>query len=565
MYSNKPTAVDKPLSSDVLHKALTRPDLLSGVRLPTYPNLVTTATTQIAGEGDIEVTAAANGSYGLLFRDPTYPLWWATPGGCYGNVTDPTALVNCSYTATYQMMNEIPSAVDVQFSGETESMSAAYGGVVGSATASNPSVSGSIGFPFSQALANSGTRATAPLATFPMIDQQDIPFIFVPAGCTVSYVVWTNAPTGNTTTYTYNIGGCTVLVEEVLNGDKEANTTVTATNFQGNVAWATIKPVVNRWVRVRSVTFDSFFNPTPVATSFTYKTYCAVHVSNCGQTISATSAAASNGPSIVDGGSTDPTPLLLPVAFACCAPAMGFSVRSLAATLFTGVRLTMENISKIINREGTLSFGMLDNSTLDFFRSASSFSSTQAAIAALPAERRFRCASEHGLAASVFPGQVLQKLRESVISFGTAQTQGLTVPQMVFYPGDYAAAIQYLDPDNATSTAFTFRCNWTWEYMVSTQFVQCKVSGSSIDDLQKAVRMTYVKPIVSTFEKGASLAIAYNQQPPKSSVRKAPKPAAKKAQRKKQNNPERMWYNGGMKQGPAPKGKKAKKNGKRAP
>lgn len=526
--------MDKPLSAAELYKAMVRPDLVTGARLPTYPAVSPTCTTQLSGDGEVDVTSP--GAYGFLFRDPSYPLWWATSGGRFGGgYTTPA-----SYFAQYGFGESTYTEPGTIFSADIERLQTYGGGnfnAVQSLTA--PYVTNTDNFPYSRAAVSLGLRGGPPFAQYPDIDLSDVPFMFAPAGSVVTYTVWTNAFRG----VAEAVVNASVVVESVVSGEKENNTNITLTNFAGNIAWVHVYPTKNYWIRPRAATFSTNFTGAydPLAQ---YNNYVSIHVGNDTPAITAQNASGFGwGPRVAyPAGPGLSNLILLPAPFATAAPAASFSLKSLNSTMITGVRLTLENISKIMNREGILAAGMLDNTTIDILNSAASPDEAIATIAALPAERRFRCAAEHGIVATVYPSHTTGGLRESLLGFVQTGALNLFMPQMVHRTGDFAAILVCVDPDSATSTSFTMRTNWTWEYITSTQFVKASLSGSNLNALHEATRLAISRPVFETFERGTTMAItnpgrkpaAPTQKPkPKPKARPQQKPAQRKTYPKK--------------------------------
>lgn len=552
MPTSPATLMDKSLSAAELYKAMVRPDLLTGVRIPTYPSVSPTCTTQLSGDGEVDVTPTGQpGSYGYLFRDPSYPLWWATEGGRFGA----GYTVPASYFAAYGFGESTYTEPGVTFSADIERLQT-YGGGNFNALQSliAPYVTNTDNFPYSRTAVSLGLRGGPPFSQYPDIDLSDIPFMFAPAGSVVTYTIWTNAFRG-VSEAVVNAG---LVIESVVSGEKENNSNIALTNFAGNIAWVNVFPSKNHWIRPRAATLATNFTGAYDPLS-QYSTYVSVHVGNDVPTVTAQNASGFGwGPRVAyPTGPGLSNSILLPAPFATAAPAASFSLKSLNSTMITGVRLTMENISKIMNREGILAAGMLDNSAIDILNSAASPDEAISIISTLPAERRFRCAAEHGIVATVYPSHTTGVLRESLLGFVQSGALNLFMPQMVQRAGDFAALLVCMDPDSTTSTSFTMRTNWTWEYITSTQFVQARLSGSSLSALHEATRLAISKPVFETFERGSTMAITNPGRKPAASTQKPkpkPKPKAKPQQKpaQRQTFPKKFI-------GPLPKGASRRK------
>lgn len=536
--NSKSTAVDKPLSAEALHRALTRPDKVSGIRLPSYPELAATCTTQMVGDGDFQATGQAtdNGSYGILLRDPMYPLWWSTPAGFNTGVTAHTAVAKASYTSSYRFdaAAESNALMMLNYSGTVDMLFNAIGGPQNSSVTNVPIIVGTGYFPYASAALAQGVRPAPPLAYFGDISNNDLPWTWVPANSTVTYSVWVAAGEVNALPLTQ----CHLVLEEVISAEREALLELTGFTFSQNSAQLNVTPIGNRWIRPKAVTVANnllgFIPPAAV--------YCAITVSNCGApTITHTTVG--RGPILTYNDVVSNVPLLLPVGFATGASALGFTTRCMNAAMMTGVRLQMENTTKVVNREGSILLGATDSSMRDFFK-VSSQTEALSTIAALPAERRFRCASEHGVSATVLPGRQLQTLRNQVYNVSDVITTAATAGVMSLRLGDYATIIAFLDPDADTVSSFATRVDWTWEYITNTQFVQARVSGSDVSSLQQAVRRAITSPIFSTFEAGRVLAVT--DKAPKPFTKRPPPKKGKKAEQRpkkpKARAPPKGWH-----------------------
>lgn len=74
--SSKPVQRDRPLSKQQVIDAIIRPDRICGARMPTYPELIPTATTQCTGESTLPSNGTGQSSrWGMLLRSPIWPVW----------------------------------------------------------------------------------------------------------------------------------------------------------------------------------------------------------------------------------------------------------------------------------------------------------------------------------------------------------------------------------------------------------------------------------------------------------------------------------------------------------
>lgn len=492
--------MDKPQSPSDLAAAIVHPDRKVGVRIPTYPECVPTATTQSRSNAMLTAGTGvpSENGFGLLTRSPVYPFWfnqYQTEIWSYQTVYD-----------TGVVIPEIPAEADMQESAGVTDMTNTYAGYYAS-SAGNVACVGSVAPNYCQGL----TRPAAPLALYSGTDLVDIPFTFVPKGATLWVI---SAIVGGTVTSGNLMQGTDVNLEYMIKGAQSDDITEPGTVGNGaNYFYKTFKAAVNMWVRPTSVSIAGYL----LVTAGVCRAKVALVVSNASENVTFSANVGVFPGLTFTGVPVAGAPMLLPVPGTTGQGIWNFSSAAFESVMFTGVSLAMENVTKIVAREGTITAGCLTDASINVWAVASSAKATEAAIAGLPTQRSYRGGAEHGLSASVLPGKNFQRLRSHVANPAGYPT--IPVPVMHVVPGDYYTIFAINDPDIGVSASAESQMNFsatvctTWEYVADTQFVECRLAGTSIEVMHKTMLAINSNPVVRAYERGVTLAVTGPRAP----------------------------------------------------
>lgn len=522
------TGVDRRESVAGLIRAITRPDQVNGVRIPTYPSLLTTGTTQYRGFNEWQAQLPGNVFWGLMLRDPMFPLWLSQ------SFPTNAGTIPWQYTAVWGVDGPVPavSNLDVDVNASVFGLENTYAGNV----AQTNTFPGIAGTSIPSFLSNN--LRIAPLARIRDVDKDNSPFIFVPAGAQITQIVFFN----NTVSGTSTMGDVVVEAEyaERLQDTEDlvwSGWTWTATK---NSAYRHQTVAQNYWIRPKNVSFSS-----DLMTTGGGQIHIAVIVTNASANPTVTGANGTFGPNVVYNSIPLAGPFLLPAPGCTGEPIYSFTQSAFGQHMVTGVRLAVENVTAIMNKEGTIYAGFTDGVAKNSFLSASSSSTTLNAISLLAPSRKFRIAAEHGFTAFVPPGRSLEHYRNGMEHY----LQVGRTPMMSFSDGDYSVLFTILDPDTSTvasKSAFSLTLDVSWEYTTDSQFVAPRLSGSKVETLHEAMVQIMSRSPFQGYEKGTTLQTTRvtskrgqkkakkeqkpkKQQPNQQAQPKKPKPAPKPA------------------------------------
>lgn len=507
LTSTPRTAVEPAQSANKLFDALAHPERQRGLRVPKFPSMVPTATTQNNVFGTVETTTGSTDTTLVLMRDICYPLWVEYVGG----VETGSVLASWDYVAGWGC----PQAGVGSTSYETtcDHMTYSRAGNIGIG-GEQPLVVGGAVPPFSNWSSAGVTAYSGPVATFPDMDHPDSPFLFVPAGAHAVLFGRVNLTGLVLASMNIEVDVANTASEDILVHP------FTALTISGNMAYSIATFTSNMWLRVKSVSasFPALGGSAVVG--------AGIFVTNSAAQPTVTLTNNVNTTITVAGAPTT-NKLLVPANWARPVNVLGFSTRPFETTFPTGFRLTLENVTKVVNREGMITAASFNTDTQTPQAIADA---PFTYIAAAPAERKGRWAAEHGLTATVMTPQTLAEQRSNLYIISTAAAYGY-VPTACIRNNDWASVIVITDADSATPSGFSASLTYTWEYVSNTQFVESKLTSSKLEDLRSAVLRLGSNPLFGPLERGSHL-MATGIRPPRPprqpKSRKAVEPPAKK-------------------------------------
>lgn len=498
------TKVDRPLSAAEMAEAILRPHRRTGARVPTYPECIPTATTQFRNDVDVTCgggTSSETNGWGLLTRSPVYPFWFSQ------SIAD-----KWTYQAVYETgakFGPIPVASDAETAGDVQDLLGSYSGNTGGSQNAIGVVDGAA-LPAMTGL----PRATAILAYSEVNDKPDIPFVFVPKGARATVVL---ALTGSAMTAGSLGTGTDVNLEYMLRGMEQDEFSSGALVTSSNFAYKSFVATKGLWVRPVSAT------ATLAAAVIAGATILRVGILVTNTSAGTVSSNVNSFPAFtLTNASVDLTPKLLPYPGTVGQGIFTFSNKAFESCMTTGVSLLMENVSKVMNKEGTITAGCLTDGSENVWSQVNDNTSTLSAIAALPPQRRYRGASEHGLTMSVLPGKNFQTLRSHTVSLSGFTS--LNCPVMSFRPGDYFSIFAISDADVETPMTFSTTVSVAWEYVTDTQFVESSIAGTPLEVMHKAMLQISAQPFARVLERGTVLAVAGASRGPAAKPKPKPKP-----------------------------------------
>lgn len=495
---NAHTSIDPALSAERIVQALLRPDKVSGVRLPTYPELVPTCTTQCSGTSDITISATAGAGVmaGLLTRSPIYPVWGTT----YSNLL-------WSYQATWGTDSRMPnSLLDFgHISAESMDLTNTWAGPY-SALAHMFGV-GNYTPPWTPVNAK---RPCAPLCTY---GDDRKPYIFVPTGSTMIQAAWfASTIQGGSLT-----AQCTAVFEFLRRaGDNDEYVSVPWV-VAGNCIYRKISPATSGWVRPKTVSFVGDGLSTPGGAIM-----MGVLITNSDAINVGVSSNVALAPTVTLGNTAPVKVQFTPLTLNTGIPTYDFVPSSFRQVVPTGVYLEMINTTKVGEREGSILGVILDDTDDDAWSYCESSSLFQLQNR-IPPERRYKGPAEDGFFASVLPSRDFSKIRHLSNSL-----EGFEIPVPVMHrcPGDFYTAFVVYDASGSTPSGFAMKAYSSWEFIAANQFVKSAISGTALETMHKAMLLVNSRPIMGALTRGTTLALT-GPRPQRQNPRPKPKPAAR--------------------------------------
>lgn len=463
-------------------------DHRSEERIPLYPPIGRTAITGYMAEGTVEVPLTGSLTTTkefLLFRDPVWPLWSTI------NVANlPQAIAVVVYKTDSLMSAGRPAAPVNAFCGDIYSIEQNNTGVPGPA---QPGAACSYLLP---ALATS----MWPSMVDPSLDTR--PFFWAPPATQVVVSVWTTCSySGTVSSFSYGanvetwlgpgqVGDFTFSYDDAAGGKARQSGIATWTIYNGS-------QTVGAWLRLRDVEFTETGTSVAAAGNlFASMTYSTASIS---QSLSGLGLAPAYG---WQAGLPVNRISLFPVLSA-------FSnnhyvvPQTLVGVIPHSVHLTLENVTKITNKEGQISAASFALSG-----TFNPFQVTQADHATVIPEKRYFRAAEHGIMTYAEVGHSVAVTRTYTVSW--AQSDSSTIrqyPVSVWCDQDRFAHIVVTDADATTMSTFAFRLFVGWEFVTRNIIFPADLSRAYLADLERAVRTLLISNPFRPFERGSVLAV----------------------------------------------------------
>lgn len=433
------------------------------VRLATHPPAGRTGVTGYAL--DVEITGPTNGSYPTkaitMYADPVLPLWeerMSRTIGAYAVAVNYITNVSTPGGSVYQ--GQMFGVV-----GDLDSVSTGY------VTQS----SNSVGLGGSGLLKFGNINNWWPTLRTPSGEL----YFYVPKGWKLTHVAWhpgSIASAANHAAFSY----------ETWNGfddknhfERDANTFA-----QTGMAAGAIAEVYgnNAWIRPVSVILSGFGNTQQIGPGVLNYTMVISpnHSMNWGTGV---------GPMFTcDNNAQDDVMSLWPVQSAISLAHLTAHITSFDAVIMHSATLSLENVTKTLNKEGSIVAGAIRLSTLTA-NGASMFIPTQSLLGSLDPAKRYSGAAAKGITCYVDPSYQLNVPNENLI---TSTRQFITLTRVTYpvfapRPGDVVCQIFLTDADTGTPSTFLGKISLEWEYPTSMTIFPTGVATMSVSDVDKAI------------------------------------------------------------------------------
>ncbi len=490
-------------------------------RLPAHPPVGKTALTGYTATGSITGPSVAGLTTKRLlqFRDPVYPLWVDY---------ETSAVPAVAFAATYQTdlvctagspVNPYNAQIEDVYSLTTSNIAATSDGM---------------------GLAGVTSNWTGITGTWPMMLDDKLgskPFLYVPPNFCLSTFTWfatTYAGGGNAT-------GTMMLEFWVAPGETDTQTVVYTDVFGANPTCGkrqVLSTLVGNWVR-------------PVATSMSLagagvlgaaaNMYAALAITPVTPGLA---AVAGIGPLITTAAGVGGSYALLPVPEAMPQQHILYSLQSLDNVVMHSSHITLENMTKVLNKEGLINAGRVN------MVAANPFLSTDVVLTGLDPAKRYFGAAEHGLVSYVDPTAEYGRPRSHRVYYNykdNSVTQSFLCMQL--RQSDCFNYISITDSDVATVGTFGYRVSLAWEFLSTSSLFDLGVTTHKTQALDDAMNQLALRSPFSRFEGQRRQELSPFPQPrlkPKPKAKPQAPPAAK------------MWYNGGPAAGPPNRNKRKK-------
>lgn len=417
------------------------------IRLPTHPILGKTALTGYSGVATLngpEVSGSTTKRL-LQFKDPVYPLWYEY------NITSVAAL---GIALTYQTdlvapagnpVNPYNAQIEDIYSISTSNVSAAADVVGVTGVAGNWT----------------GLTGVWPL----MIDEKlgGQPFVYVPSGFILSVAAWMST--------TYAAGGSatgTMMLEFwTAPGETDTQTIVFSDNLTaspGAVKRAAISAVAT-WLRPRATSLTLAGAGTVGAGG---NIYAGLFITP--GMPSATLSTTGLGPTFSASTNGSPQNTLLPVPEAMPQQHLANAALSLDNVLMHSSHVLIENMTKVLNKEG-----MIDAARLNLIV-ANPWIASSSAFTGVDPVKRYTRAAEHGVQAYVDPTAEYDHVRSHRMFYNykdNAVVSSLVVMQI--RQSDCYNLITITDADVTTVGTFLLRYAAGWEFITTSTLYDTSV------------------------------------------------------------------------------------------
>lgn len=427
-----------------LAKAIALPGEHSPTRFPSFPALERTAVMGFTTPATMSVTTSLTKT--LVMRQATYPVWFDQSFSgtwiYYAGFIAPTVTPSSTLTDLVLSVGPRPLYTGIGSNVATDFTRAAY-----------PS-----------------NTATLPVRD-PILGLDaalgDQPFMYVPVGCTFSVIVSKDDASVATAV---NFAPTFEFWSTPGRHTAQAGGVVTiAASKTGNMA--TFGPFTeNRWVRVPEVLLTS---SAAFPNTYAWRVHCSV--SNYTPTY--ITSAFTAGTVAVAAAVT--TQMLLPIA---APPEYTTSTLPYRSTRTTAVSCLYTNVSKALNKEGTVNWGRLNPTVTNVW------SSSLPDVTTLHPSEKAYLPLETGAYTYVAPSTDMAEFWDYVLSVGTNDyniVAGVSpVPLVRLDNTSLVNAGFFSDPDGSTSLAVTN--DWHFEFRTTSALFQIGLSSITLEAFHQA-------------------------------------------------------------------------------
>lgn len=423
------------------------------IRLPTHPILGKTALTGYTGVASLsgpEFSTATTKRL-LQFKDPVYPLW-------YEYAVNSLSSIAASYT--YQTDLVAPAGNPVNpYNAQIKDIYAISAGNVNAAG----DQLGSLGV-----VGNwTGLANTWPM----MVDDKlgGAPFIYVPSNFNLSLATWMAS--------TYAAGGSatgTMMLEFWVAPGETDTQTVQLTENQAAAPCAVKRTALSvatcNWVRPLATTL-TLAGAGTVGAGATI--YAGLHI--CPGVPSVSFSTTGNAPTFTSATNSATAYSWLPIPEAMPLQHLTNAVLSLDNVMMHSSHLLLENMTKVLNKEGLIDCARLNLAVVNpWIATTSSFTGVDPI-------KRYTRAAEHGLSAHVDPTAEYDHTRSHRMFYNfkdNAVSTSIVVMQLRL--SDCFNLITLTDADTTTVGTFLLRYSAGWEFLTTSTLYE-----TSVVDLRK--------------------------------------------------------------------------------
>lgn len=255
------------------------------------------------------------------------------------------------------------------------------------------------------------------------------------------------------------------------------------------------------WVRMRAVNITSAGNSaadTNVKASM-YISAGAATVTFLSSSVTITSA---QGATVGTGVCMLPVPESLPAQTLATVPSM------LTSVVMHSSNLQFENVTKVLNKEGTM-----QAARLRYADRARPFAASASTIAIVDPRKRYMGALEHGVRGYVEPGASVGTPREHLFTYLTTAGVRQILPTMVIRSEDIYNLYSITDSDVTTVSTFSVSLSQGWEYVSNSYLFETDVCRTTTPVLERAIVALQLRNPFTRLEGGRGQELAPRRPP----------------------------------------------------
>lgn len=450
LNSNCSVCLTRPQAMNKIINELTGPYRRAAdtSRLPTHPILGKTALTGYSGVASLSGPEFSTGTTKRLlqFKDPVYPLWYeyaVNSMTAYGitltyqtDVVAPAGNPVNPYNAQIQDIYTISTSTIANSGDQLGAL-----GVVGNWT---------------------GIANTWPM----MVDDKlgGAPFIYVPSNFTLNLAAWiaTAYVSGGTTT------GTMMLEFWVSPGETDTQTLVLGENLAASPSAARKAALMassSQWVRPISASLTLAGAGTLSASA---SIYAGLFITPGTPNIAFSTGG--NAPQFTAATNSSTAYALLPIPEAMPQQHLTNAILALDNVMMHSSHVSIENMTKILNKEGLISAARLNVAV------ANPWIATSSAFTGVDPVKRFTRAAEHGITAYVDPTAEYDHTRSHRMFYNykdNGTSSSLVVMQIRL--SDCFNLITITDSDTTTIGSFLLRYAAGWEFITTSTLYETSV------------------------------------------------------------------------------------------